>query len=75
MDSQKNMKKLWDLLNKMKDIEIAAKYSTLYSQMKDIRKQKLILFYKELKKIIEKEAAERNRINISSKVNSDWKDK
>lgn len=55
----------------MNDIEIAAKYSTLYSQMKDIRKQKLILFYKELKKIIEKEAAERHRINISSKVNSD----
>ena len=59
----------------MNDIEIAAEYSALYSWMKNTRKQKLIVFYKELKIIMEKEAAERSGIDISSELNSDCKDK
>ena len=59
----------------MNDIEIAAEYSALHSWMKNTRKQKLIVFYKELKIIMEKEAAERSGIDISSELNSDCKDK
>ena len=63
------------ILNGINNIETAAEYSALYSRMKNTRKQKLIVFYKEFKTIMEKETAERNRIDISSDLNSDWKDK
>ena len=63
------------ILNGMNDIEIAAEYSALHSWMKNKRKQKLIVFYKELKIIMEKEAAKRSETDVSSKLNSDWKDK
>ena len=59
------------ILNGMNDIEIAAKYSALHSWMKNKRKQKLIVFYKELKIIMEKEAAKRSETDVSSKLNSD----
>ena len=36
----------------MNDIEIAVKYSALYSRMKNTRKQKLIVLYEELKIIM-----------------------
>ena len=40
--------------------------------MKNTRKQKLIVFYEEFKIMeMEKEAAERNGIEISSELNSD----
>ena len=55
----------------MNDIEIAAEYSALYPRMKNTRKQKLIVFYEELKIIMKKEATERNGIDISTKLNSD----
>ena len=75
MDSQRIRKNIEIILNGMNDIEIAAKYSALYSWMKNKRKQKLIAFYKELKIIMEKEAAERSETDIPSKLNSDSKDK
>ena len=59
------------ILNGMNDIEIAAEYSALYPRMKNTRKQKLIVFYEELKIIMKKEATERNGIDISTKLNSD----
>ena len=59
------------ILNGINNIETAVEYSTFYSRMKNTRKQKLIIFYKELKTIMEKETTERNRINISSDLNSD----
>ena len=58
------------ILNGINNIETAVEYSALYSRMKNTRKQKLIIFYKELK-TMEKETAERNRINISNDLNSD----
>ena len=52
------------------NIEIAAEYSALYSWMKNTRKQKLIVFFKELKTIMEKETSERDGTDISSELNS-----
>ena len=55
----------------MNDIEIAAEYGALYFGMKNTRKQKLIVFYEELKTIMEKETAESNGIDISRELNID----
>ena len=59
------------ILNGMNNIGTAEEYSTFDSHMKNTRKQKLIVFYEELKTIMEKEIAERNGIDISSELNSD----
>ena len=59
----------------MNNIEMAVEYSALYSLMKNTRKQKLIVFLEELKTIMEKETSERNGIDISSELNSNWKGK
>ena len=66
---EKICKNIEIILNGINNIETAAEYSALYSRMKNTRKQKLI--YKEFKTIMEKETAERNRIDISSDLNSD----
>ena len=68
---EKICKNIEIILHGMNDLEIAAEYSALYSGMKNTRKQKLIVFYEELKTIMEKEAAERNGIDISRELNSD----
>ena len=72
---EKICKNIEIILNGMNNIETAGEYSALYSRMKNTRKQKLMVFYKELGTIMKKETAERNEIDISSKLNSDWKDK
>ena len=59
------------ILNGMNDIETVAGYSALYSGMKNTRKQKLVIFYKELKTITEKGATGRNGTAISKELNSD----
>ena len=59
------------ILNGINDIETAAEFSALCSLMKNTREQKLLVFYEELKLIMEKEAAEKNGIDISSELNSD----
>ena len=71
MVSQRIRKSIEIILNGMDDIEIAAEYSALHSWMKNKRKQKLIVFYKELKIIMGKEAAKRSETDISSKLNND----
>ena len=68
---EKMCKNIEIILNGMNNIEMTAEYSALYSQMKNKRKQKLIVFLEELKTIMEKETSERNGIDISSKLNSD----
>ena len=72
---EKICKNIEIILNGMNNIEIAAEYSALYSWMKNTRKQKAIVFYKELKIIMEKEATERNGTDNSSELNGDWNDK
>ena len=52
----------------MNDLEIAVEYKCIVFPDEKIRKQHLIVFHLEL--TMEKEATKRNRINISSKVNS-----
>ena len=42
------------ILNGMNNIEIAAEYCALSSRLKNTRKQKLIVFYKQSKTIMEK---------------------
>ena len=69
---EKIQKNIEMILNGMNDVEKAAGYSALYSWLKNVREQKVTVFYKELKILMEKEAAERNGIDISSKQNSDW---
>ena len=67
---EKIRKNIEIILNGMNNIETAGEYSALYSRMKNTRKQKLMVFYKELGTIMKKETAERNEIDISSKLNS-----
>ena len=69
---EKIQKNIEMILNGMNDVEKAAGYSALYSWLKNVREQKVTVFYKELKILMEKEAAERNGIDISSKLISNW---
>ena len=51
---EKIYKNIEIILNGMNNIEIAAEYCALSSRLKNTRKEKLIVFYKESKTIMEK---------------------